>query len=236
MRLSFVKSTVFAAAIAACGMLVSAAHAQLATYTFTGSPGDQASEAVDANPACATFGDIARGAGVTAGTAANSISSTGWTTTATIDLTDYYGFTITPTVGQTLNLTSLAFSERRSATGIGTIGVRSSLDGFAANIATITVPDDVLVRRQTINFGAAFTGITNAITIRIYGYAAEQAAGTWRLGTSGGTDNPNNFPANLQVSGSITSGTVVPEANTFALIAPALGVLGAVVARRRKLA
>lgn len=237
MRLSLIKSAVFAAAVVACGFATSAANAQLGTYDFTSKPGNQTSEPVVSNPAGATFSDLVRGSGITASAAVNSFSATGFTTNTTIDLTDYFGFTITPSAGQSLNLTSLAFSERRSGTGITTIGVRTSLDGFGANIATFTVPDDTLSRRQTVNFTGAFTGLTSAVTIRIYGYGAEAAGGTWRLGIASGADNPNNVPANLVVNGTITPTTVtVPEANTFALIAPVLGVLGVVVARRRKLA
>jgi hypothetical protein len=56
----------------------------LATYTFTGSPGNQASESVDVQPFGATFSDITRGSGVTAFLGASSINSVNWETSASI--------------------------------------------------------------------------------------------------------------------------------------------------------
>ena len=43
------------------GVLPAFATSFTATYTFTGSPGDQVSEPVDANPVGALFADLTRG-------------------------------------------------------------------------------------------------------------------------------------------------------------------------------
>src|SRR5439155_13329872 len=68
----------------------------IVTYTFTGSPGTQASEPVDANPVGAIFADITRGPGLTAEIGQDSINSSGWTTASTFDANDYYQWAITP--------------------------------------------------------------------------------------------------------------------------------------------
>jgi len=100
-----------------------------ATHTFTGSPGNQASEPVDINPLGATLSDITRGPGVNANAGMHSINSNDWTTGATPDLpNDYYEFTITPLAGYELDVTDFPFTSRRSGTGPPNVEVRSSLE------------------------------------------------------------------------------------------------------------
>jgi hypothetical protein len=196
-----------------------------ATYTFTGSPGNQVSEPVDAQPVGATLADIARGSSLTPVAGADSINSSGFTTSAAPDLVGgFYEFSITPDAGYVMDLTELAFTERRSGTGIHDIELRSSLDVFAAPIFSTTVPDDLEERRQTIPLGAAFQDLTSAVTFRIYGFSAESTAGTWRLGVSGASA----FPANLVLTGDLAA---VPEPASLLLV----GVGACVLLGRRLL-
>jgi hypothetical protein len=58
---------------------------------------------------------------------------------------------------------------------------RSSLDGFTADVASFTVPDDDLIRRQTITLPSAFQDLDAPVELRLYGFAAEASGGTWRL-------------------------------------------------------
>lgn len=199
-----------------------------ATYTFTGSPGNQASEPVDSNPTGATFSAISRGAGLTAATGLNSINSSGWTTLLLADTADYYTLTATPSAGFTMNLDELAFTERRSLTGIRTFEIRSSLDGFLLPLFVPTpVPDNDANRRQTFSLGPLFDNLTSAVEFRILGYAAESAAGTWRLGVDTSSAG-GGLPRNLEVKGDIHS---VGEPGTLLLLA--FGLIGAVATRRR---
>lgn len=221
---------VLVAALALLVVVPAASAAPIASYDFTGSPGTQASEPVDAQPLGATFGDIVRGPGLLSSAAGNAISSSNFTLGGVLDASDYYGFTITVAPGFALTLDSIEFSERRSGTGIRNIAVRSSLDGFSGNLFTAGVPDDTLVRRQTIPLGPAFAGLTGLVEFRIYGFLAEAAGGTWRLGGAGVADNPNNFPANLLVNGSITA---IPEPATLGLFGLGAVAIGWVGLRRR---
>lgn len=213
-------------------LLAASAFSATITYDFTGLAGNQLSTPVTSGLADLLEGDITRGSGLTASDAGNSMSSSGFSTGA-IDLDDYYSFILTPNVGFVMNLTSLEFSERRSGTGIRDIEVRSSLDNFAASIFNTNVPDDGFTRRQTVTFSPSFLNLGNALEIRIYGFNAESAAGTWRLGVNNaGGANPNSFPANLVVTLDLQSTNEVPEPSTLAICAIALAGLGALSRRK----
>jgi hypothetical protein len=199
----------------------------IATYDFTGQPGNQASNPSSGVAPGLTASVLDRGPGVTASAATGSISSSAWSTGA-LDLTDYYQFTLTPDPGATLNVDQIIFSERRSATGIRDIVVRSSLDSFTADLFNVNVPDETLTRQQTVNLGVAFDSLTSDVTFRIYGFTAEAAGGTWRLGVAGGADNPNSLPSTLVVNGSVSA---VPEPASWVLIG--LSVAGVGVYSRR---
>ncbi len=190
----------------AAATLAGANAAVLVSYDFTGATGDQVSQATSSVASNMTGSVLTRGSGLTASAATGSISSTGWTTAASIDLNDYYSFTITPDVGFTLNLDTLTFAERRSGTGIRNFVIRTSLDSFTADIFSASVPDDTATRDQSFTFNSSFDVISSALTIRVYGYSSESAAGTWRLANSTATSN-------MQLTG-----TVVPEPQTWALV------------------
>lgn len=172
-----------------------AAQAQLVTYTFTGAAGDEVTLPADAQPSGATASPIRRGTGLTPNLAGGAFGSSGFGTQADRDTADYVAFTVTPDVGRTLTLDSLVFDERRSGTGLRTFAVYSSLDGYAAPLTTVTVPDDTNVRTLRLALGTAFSGVSTAVQFRLYGYGAEASTGTWRqdnirivgtVGTGGG--------------------------------------------------
>lgn len=174
------KQSIFSILLA---LVANSMGAEIAKWDFTGATGSQASTNAAAAATGITAAPISRGTGVTASASTNSISSSGWTTTSTLDADDYYTFAITVDAASTLNLDSISFAERRSGTGIRTLTVRSSLDGYASDLATpIGVPDDTSVRDQTVSLGTSFDALTNTtVTFRIYGYSSEAAAGTWRI-------------------------------------------------------
>ncbi len=186
-------------------------------YTFTGSPGNQASEPVDANPAGATFSDITRGPGILAVAGANSMNSDGWTTGAGIDLNDYYEFTIVPDPTIAMDLTNLRFTYGRSDSGPTQLEIRSSLNGFATPIGGVDNLNDTTNHRT--GFGLfGFTDLQSAVSFRIYGFAADAPAGTMRLGISGASALANN----LEVSGVLSP---VPEPASLLLLGVGLGAL-----------
>ncbi|MBL0358648.1 MAG: hypothetical protein IPP72_18080 [Chitinophagaceae bacterium] len=121
--------------------------------------------------------------------------------TAASDSTDkYYEVTITPNPGKVLNLTSMTFRFQRSGTGPRQSFVRSSVDGYANNLAASINPANPLLSVVATNKfqvtdpttlgqdgctvtlgGAPFTGITTPVTFRFYGVNAEAVTGSFSV-------------------------------------------------------
>src|SRR5690606_38089829 len=125
-------------------------------------------------------------------------------------------FTATPNTGYAITLSSMTFSTQRDGAGATNFAVRSSLDGYASNLATGT-------NGTTLgNANVPLSGTTGAVTFRIYPYGGS-GTGIWRIDditlngnilcvqpevfsvTGGGTycqSNPSGVP--IGVSGSQT--------------------------------
>jgi len=104
----------------------------------------------------------------------------GWTTATPEDVTDYFAFAVDLT-GRTQVLFS--FDERRSNTGVRELNLAYSLDGttFTAVPGSITpLPDDANWRSWVFDLSALVDNQAS-VTVRVYGYLAEGAAGTWRI-------------------------------------------------------
>ncbi|MBA3704434.1 MAG: T9SS type A sorting domain-containing protein [Bacteroidetes bacterium] len=121
--------------------------------------------------------------------------------TGAINLSEYYEVTIYPENGYTLNLSGITFSVQRSGTGIRTYVVRSSIDGYAANLpATINPvnpklsvePGDILFwnldatttnqNGSTITLtGADFSNLVHPVTFRFYAYNSEASSGSFSI-------------------------------------------------------
>jgi hypothetical protein len=98
-----------------------------------------------------------------------------------IDLNAYLEFSITPTAGHTITISSLAMQIRRSTTGSAgggpnTWSLRSNLDGYTTDIST-----GVLTLNSTpatvVTLGVAFMDMPSKIIFRLYGYNATLSAG-----------------------------------------------------------
>lgn len=118
--------------------------------------------------------------------------------TGSIDPLNYTQVTVTPNPGTTYDLTGITFRHQRSGTGIRTYCVRSSVDGYVANLPASINPSNAELSIQTGNVfyrvldatttgqngstitlsGASFTNLTTAVTFRFYGWNAEGTGGT----------------------------------------------------------
>jgi hypothetical protein len=225
MMVKNMRSLALAVALVSAVGIASTTWAQttITTYDFTNALGNQASTTASLVAGNMTADPISRGPGLSLSAGADSISAGNWTTAGTIDLSDYYTFTLTPATGFGLDLNTIEFSDRRSATAPLNMAIRSSLDAFAGDITTLTLANDTSFHRQIITLGPAFDGITSAVEFRLYGYNAGNSLGTLRIGGDGSVGTPNNL---------IVTGAVIPEPTTLALLS--LGAVGLVARRRKK--
>jgi hypothetical protein len=146
----------------------------LATWNFASpsQPGTQASTAATAMATGITAGAVSRSAGLTGTAGAGSINSTNWPSGG-LDPTKYYAFTIAPPAGCTLDLTSLSIDTKASASGPASGALATSADSFAATTSVATnAPGTPAV---------SVSGATGQIEVRVYGYLASMAAGTFRI-------------------------------------------------------
>ncbi len=128
---------------------------------------------IDAN---ITISGVGLGSGVTLNAANNRYNAQSWTTSTSLDLADYFTFTLTPNSGYKINFSSFVFTSQTSATGPTNFAVRSSLNGFSSDISTPNATG-ASVSLSSSNF----QGITSSITFRIYGFSAGGGSGTYSI-------------------------------------------------------
>lgn len=123
-----------------------------------------------------TVSGIGRGAGITGSNAIDQYNANNWSATS-IDLTDYFSFTLTPKAGFWINLSSFVYTALASnGNGPNTFAIRSSLDNFTNNIGT---PTEI---GTTITLGSpSYIHITNAIEFRFYASGANSGSGTFGI-------------------------------------------------------
>lgn len=138
--------------------------------------------------------------------------------TGAINTAEYYEVTLTPQAGYSMTGDTIKFSFERSGTGVRSYAVRSSLDGYAANLTAVyglpTTNVDVqagnifflkkdittIQNRNIIVLGGAFANLVTPVTFRFYAWNAEAPTGTFSI------DNVNFI-------GSATLATGISEKN-----------------------
>ncbi|MCE9537638.1 MAG: T9SS type A sorting domain-containing protein, partial [Bacteroidetes bacterium] len=137
--------------------------------------------------------------------------------TGSINTFKYYEVTVTPAWGYSMSLSGIAFTFQRSATGVRTYSVRSSIDGFASNLpASIVINTNLSIKGSNEFFtkydtttsqsgssielsGASYTNVISPITFRFYGWNAEDSTGTFSIdnvnfsGSAGTIENTQNY-------------------------------------------
>ncbi len=133
-----------------------------------------------------TASGIGRGAGISANAGSNRYNANSWNT-ASIDLTAYFTFTLTPNSGFEIDFNSFVYAGQASGSGPTSFAFRSSVDSFASNIGTPTASG------TTISLsGASYQNITSAIEFRLYGWGASSSAGTFSVNEFGFTGLVNS--------------------------------------------
>ncbi len=121
-----------------------------------------------------TVTGIGRGSGLGGNAGSNRYNANNWNTA--FDATDYFTFTLTPAAGYKINFVSLVYTGQRSSTGPNSFALRSSLDGFTANIGSPTATGGTISLSAT-----AYQNVSGAIEFRFYGWAGTAAAGTYSI-------------------------------------------------------
>jgi len=148
----------------------SASIAQLGIYTFTGSGNcPNQDPAVTTQPAHAVFSDFTN-VNATCDPISNAFQYKDLNSNNSIDLSQYDQFTVTPEAGYTLNLGSLSFRHICNDlpnSGTTTWALRSSIDNYAADIATGAVGLSYQTAVASLPT-AVFSNISTAVNFRLY--------------------------------------------------------------------
>jgi hypothetical protein len=98
-----------------------------------------------------------------------------------IDLNAYLEFSITPTAGHTLTVSTLVMQIRRSTTGSSGAGpntwsLRSNLDGFSTDISSGVLSANS-IPATVVTLGISFMNMPSKVIFRLYGYNATVSSG-----------------------------------------------------------
>lgn len=155
---------------------------KIGSFNFTGSLGNEASFPADGQPANGFLSNMKRGSGLTSTSGGDAFVASGFTANTSIDTADYFSFSLRAAQGYKLSLDSIVFGQRKSNSGPANYAVRSSRDGYQADLATGISSNPITYNNQVL-FGAGFqtAEASETLEIRFYGYASGASTGTWRL-------------------------------------------------------
>jgi FlaG/FlaF family flagellin (archaellin) len=231
---------IFSRLILAATVLSSTAPAAtVVSWNLTGAAGDQvATTGTSASPFVTAL-EMTRGAGITATSAANSISSSGWNTPppasgSPAEDTDYFSFGFNVQAGASLSLTSLLIGTRSSSTGPAKIGLYYSGNSFGSPIATINqVADSIVSSSIDLSSLPELTGPVEFRLIEIGNLAANGLGSA--TGSSGAfriTEyDPLRNSTDVQFTGTVSEISTVPEPGSVFAVGLLLAAGGAI--RRR---
>ena len=216
MRLKLLLITI--ALFLVCG----GSYGQLLQWNTFGNTGTETTESSVANDVNIAASDLTQGTITPAGNA-NRFGGSGWWNTGdsasntlvqAVAGNDYIQFIVTPNSGYSFTPTSFVFNWDKSGTGPQNVVLRSSVDGFTADLGTVAPTAAIAISNTIIISG--LTNITTATTFRLYGYGATATGGT------GGFDIGTNV-VNVQLNGTTAAAT---PTQLVLVSAPSIGTTG----------
>ncbi len=93
----------------------------------------------------------------------------------------YFQFTLTPDTGSVLNLSTLSFGVRSTATGPQAFSVRSSLDSYGSDLAVGEVVPDSNWALKSVALLSHWSAAGDPVSFRIYGYNGTEKVQNWRI-------------------------------------------------------
>ena len=148
----------------------------------------------------------------------------GWTTDSIIDQNDYFQFSFSVNNGYTFSLDSIYISYRRSLSGIHKFAIYYSYDtAFTSSVFvdSVELTDDSDEHLYVLS--GLGLNITSADTVffRIYGYASESSAGTFRINDNEleiygqvSVENTNDNTTIVEAPSQQIASTVIPSTAT----------------------
>ncbi|MBN4070535.1 T9SS type A sorting domain-containing protein [Olleya sp. AH-315-F22] len=186
-------------------LVFSLGYGQIITFDFNGNIGNEVSVGSNFNDVNLSSAAITRGSGLTATVNGNRFNAINWAAndiaTAVIG-NEYMEFTVAPNSGFQFDVTTISVNFQRSGTGPRGISLRSSIDGYAADIDGEKVIFDNTNITQIVSFSVNQVNNVTALTYRIYGWAEGTS------GTGGFEGAGNDIIINGTVAGICTSPTV----------------------------
>ncbi len=191
------------------------------TFDFAALAGNEATASSNFNNAGLSSSTISRGAGLTASANGGRFNATGWAVSSIANAVagnNYMEFTITPTPGQRFTVSTLVVQWQRSATGNVQIALRSSLDGYAADIDGVkNVVDNTST--QSFTWTVNQSAQNAPVTYRFYSFAE---------GTSGSGGPGDGTGNDIVVSGIVEPDN--PDSPVISSFSPSAGATGASIA------
>ena len=137
-------------------------------------------QVVDAN---ATATGIGRGSGLTYEPENGAYSAEGWTTSSSLNSSDYFEFSMSPAVGYQLNFNSFNYQgQRRNGDAPEDFSFRSSLSGYGTSIGSNYTSTNTSAHNRSIDLSSGtYQAIQNTITFRLYGYDAGDSDGEFGI-------------------------------------------------------
>ncbi len=180
-------------------------YAQLLQWNTYGNTGTELTEPSVFNNTNITTADLTFGAGIVPAGNGLRFGGTSWfdtgntvagsTITEAIAGNNYIQFVVTPNFNYAFTPTSFVFSWGRSSTGPLNVALRSSVDGYTANLGALTALTS-LSNGNTITI-TGLTNLSTATTFRLYGYGGTGTAGTGGFDMANGTLSPGIVNAQL---------------------------------------
>lgn len=171
----------------------------------------------DVKHANITVSGIGRGSGVNSASSNGVYSASRWTTSNSIDTSDYFQFTITPNSGYEINFATFQYNGSVNGSGPSRFVLRSSVDNYATDIDGTKSG----TTSNTFAFGTLLEKVTSTITFRLYAYRSGDATSS--------VFSIDNFQFNGTVTCStVTTANAGPDQNgntsfTLAANTPSVG-------------
>ena len=167
-----------------CAAISGSGHAAvIASWNMVGQNGSQATT-IGTGPSQVGNVTMERGRGLSGYEKSDSMNTRGWDSESADDYIEF-GFTVD--AGWAVQLEKLLIGTRSSATGPGTLGLYTSVDGFANSIATLIEPAD-LDTNEYLSSEISLTGlpeVTGSFRVRIIEIGNLQADGVGTTASTG---------------------------------------------------